>query len=609
MTRARDLSRLANNSALSADSNGNVGVGSTQPKSKLNVVGVVSATSFYGDGTNLSNTGSTLSAASGSQRVVLTSLTSGTMTASSTDANVTYNATTQTLSVPNVSIAGTLTYEDVTNVDSVGLITARNGAIINAGTATTALIVSGNARVTGVVTATSFSGDGSALTGVGGTADVRTNSLVVTGVATITNGPLRLGDSTWYHTIGSAAGNTELFITANAGQGNATTAPNIVFRSSTSAGAITERARIDSSGRLLVGATSAPTGANSQYARQVIRGNTFDSASTARLTFQFGSAGSSLSAGGSVGDIFFTDSSGNDYASIIGARDTSTTSTGRLVFSTTADGQSAPGEAMRITSLDNPQGSSYDRAIWMSSGNAPDENETAWKLYVRGSTRFYSDGDYTPTSTRKGQYEFYSWSGSSGSNSNTWSDQKSGLYVRGWLEGGNPGEAASVLLLNGDWSGATNPGRLIKGYQKASTLVFFVNYNGDVRNTNNSYGAISDEKLKQDIVDSESQWNDIKNLRVRKFKFKKDVEELGNEAPTMLGVVAQEAELVSPGLVDTPGSYDEEGTEDQNLMKTVKYSVLYMKAVKALQEAQERIETLETVVSTLTDRVSALESN
>jgi hypothetical protein len=245
----------------------------------------------------------------------------------------------------------------------------------------------------------------------------------------------------------------------------------------------------------------------------------------------------------------------------------------------------------------------------MSSGNAPDENETAWKLYVRGSTRFYSDGDYTPTSTRKGQYEFYSWSGSSGSNSNTWSDQKSGLYVRGWLEGGNPGEAASVLLLNGDWSGATNPGRLIKGYQKASTLVFFVNYNGDVRNTNNSYGAISDEKLKQDIVDSESQWNDIKNLRVRKFKFKKDVEELGNEAPTMLGVVAQEAELVSPGLVDTPGSYDEEGTEDQNLMKTVKYSVLYMKAVKALQEAQERIETLETVVSTLTDRVSALESN
>ena len=52
----------------------------------------------------------------------------------------------------NVSIAGTLTYEDVTNVDSIGIITARNGAIIKAGTATTALIVEGDARVVGILT-------------------------------------------------------------------------------------------------------------------------------------------------------------------------------------------------------------------------------------------------------------------------------------------------------------------------------------------------------------------------------------------------------------------------------------------------------------------------
>ena len=49
----------------------------------------------------------------------------------------------------NVSVGGTLTYEDVTNVDSVGIITARSGIV-----------------VTGVATATSFSGDGSALTGI-----------------------------------------------------------------------------------------------------------------------------------------------------------------------------------------------------------------------------------------------------------------------------------------------------------------------------------------------------------------------------------------------------------------------------------------------------------
>ena len=49
----------------------------------------------------------------------------------------------------NVTIGGTLTYEDVTNIDSVGLITARKGIISS-----------------GVVTASSFTGAGSGLTGV-----------------------------------------------------------------------------------------------------------------------------------------------------------------------------------------------------------------------------------------------------------------------------------------------------------------------------------------------------------------------------------------------------------------------------------------------------------
>ena len=53
MTRARELSRLANANALTVDANNNVGVGSTTPTAKLNVVGVVSATSFFGSGANL----------------------------------------------------------------------------------------------------------------------------------------------------------------------------------------------------------------------------------------------------------------------------------------------------------------------------------------------------------------------------------------------------------------------------------------------------------------------------------------------------------------------------------------------------------------------------
>ena len=55
MTRARTLSRLANSNVLAVDSSNNVGIGSTIPDAKLDVIGIVSATSFYGDGSNLSN--------------------------------------------------------------------------------------------------------------------------------------------------------------------------------------------------------------------------------------------------------------------------------------------------------------------------------------------------------------------------------------------------------------------------------------------------------------------------------------------------------------------------------------------------------------------------
>ena len=119
--------------------------------------GIISATSFVGDGSNLTNTGSTLSSSSGSQRIVLTSQTSGTMTASSTNSDLTYDTSTNTLIVSNISIGGTLTYEDVTNVDSIGVITARSGVRITdggliVGGGTTTLIVNGDARITGILT-------------------------------------------------------------------------------------------------------------------------------------------------------------------------------------------------------------------------------------------------------------------------------------------------------------------------------------------------------------------------------------------------------------------------------------------------------------------------
>jgi len=137
---------------------------------------------------------------------------------------------------------------------------------------------------------------------------------------------------------------------------------------------------------------------------------------------------------------------------------------------------------------------------------------------------------------------------------------------------------------------------------------FRVYSDGDVANADNSYGALSDQKLKQDIVDAGSQWNDIKDLRVRNFKLKDDVAAYGDEAKTLIGVVAQEIELVSPGLVKDSHDLDADNNDLGTVTKSVNYSVLYMKAVKALQEAQTRIETLESQHADLLARVAALES-
>ena len=54
MSRARNLGNLGNKNLITGDPNTTrIGIGSTNPVSTLNVAGIVSATSFYGDGSNL----------------------------------------------------------------------------------------------------------------------------------------------------------------------------------------------------------------------------------------------------------------------------------------------------------------------------------------------------------------------------------------------------------------------------------------------------------------------------------------------------------------------------------------------------------------------------
>jgi len=122
--------------------------------------------------------------------------------------------------------------------------------------------------------------------------------------------------------------------------------------------------------------------------------------------------------------------------------------------------------------------------------------------------------------------------------------------------------------------------------------------NGTYNSRTGTYGTYSDIKLKENIVDASSQWDDIKAVKIRNFNFKNDTSKV-----KMLGVVAQELESVCPSLVDTNPDIETnengERVEIGTFTKTVKSSILYMKAIKTLQEAQARIETLEAKVAAL----------
>ena len=146
-------------------------------------------------------------------------------------------------------------------------------------------------------------------------------------------------------------------------------------------------------------------------------------------------------------------------------------------------------------------------------------------------------------------------------------------------------------LIDGKYSGTA-------GSVASGTRSFRVFTNGNVENTNNSYTGLSDIKLKENIVDANSQWNDLKALQVRNYNFKE------GQTHAQIGLVAQEVELVSPGLVSESPDRDAEGNDLGTVTKSVNYSVLYMKAVKALQEAMARIEQLESEMAAVKAQLS-----
>ena len=360
----------------------------------------------------------------------------------------------------------------------------------------------------------------------------------------------------------------------------------------------TERMRIDSSGRLLVGATSAAIGskmdvhAGSDGAN--IFGVTGADQSSEFLALGVTSSEAVLTAG---------NASSNGTSLVLRTANSSGAesermridSSGRLLVGTSS------GSGEPIAAFQGRSNDASDSGIVAITRTGTNPSGSIGELrFATGSdfNKYYgmiicaSDGSTTSTSL-PGVLRF-----STTASGNTAPTERFRIDSNGqalFYSTGNPitsGTSQSAGTTHEVFTGVHSRSSTTSG----GTVCIHIFSNGNIQNTNNSYGQISDVKLKENIVNANSQWDDIKDIQVRNFNFK---EETGNPTHTQIGVVAQELETVSPGLVYEMPDTDDEGNNLGTVTKSVNYSVLYMKAVKALQEAMDRIETLETKVAAL----------
>ena len=116
--------------------------------------------------------------------------------------------------------------------------------------------------------------------------------------------------------------------------------------------------------------------------------------------------------------------------------------------------------------------------------------------------------------------------------------------------------------------------------------------NGNLQNTNNSYGAISDAKLKENITDATPKLESLLKVRIRNYNL------IGDDNK-QIGVIAQELEEVFPSMIDKSNDFDKDGNDLGTTTKSVKYSVFVPMLIKAIQEQQIQIQNLQEQINIL----------
>jgi len=155
------------------------------------------------------------------------------------------------------------------------------------------------------------------------------------------------------------------------------------------------------------------------------------------------------------------------------------------------------------------------------------------------------------------------------------------------------GDAAGAFYLGANCNDAAST--YITGALSGVGVTFKVLGNGNVLNSNNSYGSLSDIKLKENIVDATPKLANLMQVKIRNYN-------LINSTIKQIGVVAQELETVFPSMIDETPDKDNEGNDLGTTTKSVKYSVFVPMLIKAIQEQQALIESLTTRLTALENK-------
>jgi hypothetical protein len=329
--------------------------------------------------------------------------------------------------------------------------------------------------------------------------------------------------------------------------------PDMVFSTS-----YNERARIDSSGRLLVGTSTARSnfynttaaagflleGTDAQRRAAVI-GDDFGGSLILGMQKSGAPGGNTIVVNGDgVGEISFQGNDGSEFVACAqikaeidntpGANDMP----GRLVFSTTADGASSPTERMRITN---------DGRITIGRALGVYDDPTKAKLHVYTSA---ADGNYALAVHHDGN-----------------STNSNGVLISC---GQDSGTGTLVQFTDGDGSGT--------GSITFSSLT-------------TAYNTSSDYRLKENVVALTGATGRLSQIPVYQFNF------IGQSDKTFDGFLAHEVQTVVPEAIT--GEKDAVDDEGNPQYQGIDQSKLVPLLTAALQEAIGRIETLEAEVAAL----------